>query len=77
MLRMNRIVAVLGVIATLFVGLTAVSLQLNDYSPEVNTSVFDGITGIANVSITVFAIVGVFCAGIVILFGAIATMGGR
>lgn len=74
---MNRILAVSTVVGILFVGLAAVSLQLNDYNPEVNVEVFDGITAIANVSFLVIGFIGIFVTGIIVLLTVIATMGGR
>lgn len=74
---MNRILAILACIGVLFTGLTALTLQRNDFNPNANTQVVDGITAIGNMSVTVLAAIVVFCGGIVLLFGVIASMGGR
>lgn len=74
---MNRIVAILSVAAVLFVGLSAIVLQRDDYNDSANQSILDGINAIANASFLVMAFIGIFIGGIVVLFIAIASMGGR
>lgn len=74
---MNRILAILSVIGLAFVGLSAVILQTNDYEPQSNPQIFDGLTQITNVSVIVLSFAIIFIGGAALLIGVIASVGGR
>lgn len=74
---MNRVLAILACIGVLFTGVAALILQRDDYNPEANAQIVEGITSVGNVSVVVLSGIVIFCGGIVLLFGVIAAFGGR